>query len=73
MPTLLLRGGLSDVLTEEGARHFLELCPSAEYVQVDRARHMLGTDRNDRFTDAVLDFLGRHVPVENMARAPDPC
>ena len=27
LPVLLVRGGLSDVLTEEGAREFLALCP----------------------------------------------
>ena len=29
LPVLLVRGGLSDVLTEEGAREFLALCPHA--------------------------------------------
>ena len=36
LPTLLVRGGLSDVLSEEGAQDFLELCPHSEYVNVDR-------------------------------------
>lgn len=63
IPTLLVRGGLSDVLSEEGAQHFLELVPQAEYVNVTGAAHMVAGDRNDVFAGAVVDFLGRTVPV----------
>ena len=59
VPTLLVRGGLSDVLSEEGAREFLETCPHAEYVNVSDAAHMVAGDRNDLFTQAVADFLRR--------------
>jgi pimeloyl-ACP methyl ester carboxylesterase len=64
LPTLLVRGGLSDVLTEEGAKEFLELCPHAEYVNVEGAAHMVAGDRNDIFSGAVIDFLARTVPVD---------
>lgn len=57
LPTLLVRGGLSDVLSEEGARSFLETCPHAEYVNVTDAAHMVAGDRNDLFTSAVVEFL----------------
>lgn len=63
LPTLLVRGGLSDILTEAGALHFLELCPNAEYVNVAGAAHMVAGDRNDVFADAVIEFLSRNVPV----------
>jgi pimeloyl-ACP methyl ester carboxylesterase len=63
LPTLLVRGGLSDVLSEEGARAFLRLCPHAEYVNVAGAAHMVAGDRNDVFGNAVVGFLGRVVPV----------
>ena len=63
LPVLLVRGGMSDVLTEEGAREFLALCPHAEYVNVRQAGHMVAGDRNDVFGQAVMDFLGRAVPV----------
>ncbi len=63
LPTLLVRGGLSDILTEEGAQEFLEMCPHAEYVNVAGAAHMVAGDRNDVFADAVKDFLSRNVPV----------
>ncbi|OQY66185.1 MAG: alpha/beta hydrolase [Polyangiaceae bacterium UTPRO1] len=57
VPTLLVRGRKSDVLSEEGAAHFLGLVPHARYVDVSGAGHMVAGDRNDRFTDAVLEFL----------------
>jgi non-heme chloroperoxidase len=63
LPTLLVRGGLSDVLSEEGAQAFLQLCPQAEYVNVTGAAHMVAGDRNDIFGTSVIAFLARVVPV----------
>ena len=63
LPTLLVRGGLSDVLSEAGAQSFLQLCPHAEYVSVTDAAHMVAGDRNDIFASAVIGFLARTVPV----------
>lgn len=61
VPTLLVRGGLSDLLSEEGAQAFLALCPHSEYVRVSDAAHMVVGDRNDVFATAVIDFLRRRV------------
>ena len=63
LPTLLVRGGLSDLLSEEGAQTFLSLCPHSEYVNVTGAGHMVAGDRNDVFATAVIEFLKRKVPV----------
>jgi pimeloyl-ACP methyl ester carboxylesterase len=57
IPTLLVRGRMSDLLSEEGARVFLEQVPHAEFVDVSDAGHMVAGDRNDKFTRAVIDFL----------------
>lgn len=62
VPTLLVRGRWSDILTEEGAKEFLTLVPDAEYEDVADAAHMVAGDRNDAFTDAAVDFLRRHRP-----------
>ncbi|MGH1488438.1 MAG: alpha/beta fold hydrolase [Acidimicrobiales bacterium] len=62
LPTLLVRGGLSDVLDEEGAQAFLALVPQAEYINVKDAAHMVAGDRNDIFGDNVIDFLNRVAP-----------
>ena len=59
VPTLLVRGKLSDLVSEETARHFLEIVPHAEFVDVTDAGHMVAGDQNDRFSDAVLEFLAR--------------
>jgi pimeloyl-ACP methyl ester carboxylesterase len=63
-PVLLVRGGLSDVLTEDGAQAFLAICPHAEYVNVTDAAHMVAGDRNDIFSGAVIEFLRCTVPVD---------
>jgi non-heme chloroperoxidase len=63
LPVLLVRGRLSDLLSEEGAQHFLQLVPHAEYADVSGAAHMVAGDRNDRFCQAVLDFLAKADPA----------
>lgn len=62
LPTLLVRGGLSDVLSEEGAQSFLKQCTHAEYVAVENAAHMVAGDRNDIFAGSVVEFLKRKAP-----------
>lgn len=64
VPTLLVRGAQSDVLSTEGAKALLELIPQAELVDVAEAGHMVAGDQNDLFGDAVIDFLRRHAPPE---------
>ncbi len=59
VPTMLVRGRMSDVVSEEGAREFLECVPHAEFIDLAGASHMVAGDRNDTFTDSVLDFVSR--------------
>ena len=59
MPALLVRGGSSELVQEAHVREFLELVPHADYIDVAEARHMVAGDSNDRFSDAVLDFVGK--------------
>jgi non-heme chloroperoxidase len=59
VPTLLVRGGVSDVVGEEGVKEFLGIVPGAEYVDVPRAGHMVAGDQNDAFSTAVLEFVER--------------
>lgn len=63
LPALLVRGGMSDVLSEEGARAFLQQVPQAQYANVGDAAHMVAGDRNDIFVTAVTDFLAGAVPA----------
>ena len=57
VPTLLVRGKMSDLVSPEMVDHFLSLRPDAEYVDVSGAGHMVAGDRNDAFTEAVASFL----------------
>ena len=61
VPTLLVRGKLSDVVTEEGVQEFLRQIPGAKMVDVGGAAHMVAGDQNDAFSEAVVQFLERDV------------
>jgi pimeloyl-ACP methyl ester carboxylesterase len=60
VPMLLVRGQMSDLVSQERADEFLARFPQVEFVDVGGAGHMVAGDRNDVFADAVLDFLTRH-------------
>lgn len=57
VPTLLLRGKRSDVLSEDGVKEFLRAAPHARFVDVSDAGHMVVGDRNDIFAAAILTFV----------------
>ncbi len=59
IPTLLVRGQMSDVISEAGARAFLEMVPDSEYLDLQGASHMVAGDVNDAFSASVLEFLQR--------------
>jgi pimeloyl-ACP methyl ester carboxylesterase len=59
IPTLLIRGGRSRIVSDEGAREFLALVPHAEFVDIAGAHHMVAGDANDAFNDAVFRFVTR--------------
>jgi pimeloyl-ACP methyl ester carboxylesterase len=61
VPTLLVRGKLSDVVTEEGVKDFLVRVPHAKLADVTGAAHMVAGDQNDVFSSAVIDFLDHDV------------
>ncbi len=61
VPMLLVRGQVSDLVSQERADAFLARFPKVEFVDVQGAGHMVAGDRNDIFATAVLDFLTRHA------------
>lgn len=67
LPTLLVRGGMSDMVSPEGAQAFLEQCPHARFVDIAEAGHMVVGDRNDAFTDAVVEFIDDDWSEEDAA------
>ncbi|MBX9990258.1 alpha/beta fold hydrolase [Phreatobacter oligotrophus] len=58
VPTLLVRGASSDIVSPESVEAFLALVPHARFVDVGGAGHMVAGDKNDVFAEAILDFLG---------------
>ncbi|MCE5290247.1 MAG: alpha/beta hydrolase [Nocardiaceae bacterium] len=60
VPTLLVRGKDSDVITPEGAAELLDLIPTASAVEV-AAGHMVAGDDNDVFTTHLAEFLSERV------------
>jgi pimeloyl-ACP methyl ester carboxylesterase len=57
IPTLLVRGGSSELIQEQQVDKFRALVPHASVVNVPGAGHMVAGDKNDVFSDAVLDFV----------------
>jgi len=60
-PTLLIRGRLSRVVSPAGVAAFRALIPSAEFVDIAGADHMVAGDANDAFNAPLIDFLQRKV------------
>lgn len=60
IPTLLVRGRRSDLLSPDGVADFLARAPHAEFADVAGAGHMVAGDRNEVFNQAMLAFLERH-------------
>jgi pimeloyl-ACP methyl ester carboxylesterase len=61
VPTLLVRGLLSDVVTKEGADELVARIPGATVVGVEGAAHMIAGDKNDAFSNAVVSFLDDRI------------
>jgi non-heme chloroperoxidase len=57
IPTLIVRGGRSELVSEESIRHMRELIPAARYVDISGVGHMVAGDSNEAFTDAIQEFL----------------
>ena len=59
IPTLIVRGAMSRVVSLEGVNHLRDMIPHAECVDVSRAGHMVAGDNNDQFNAVVRSFLDR--------------
>lgn len=67
-PTLIVRGKMSEVLSEEGVARLRRIVPHAEYVDVAGAAHMVAGDENDAFSSAVVEFLARNASFDSGLR-----
>ncbi len=59
VPVMLVRGRVSDLVSEAKAAEFIDRFPAVEFVDVSGAGHMVAGDRNDAFSNAVIDFIER--------------
>ena len=57
VPTLLMRGALSDVVTMEDVEYFSSVIGHAKFVEIEKAAHMIAGDRNDVFAEEAIKFL----------------
>lgn len=63
IPTLLVRGLKSDIVTDEGVADLRRRIPQVEVCDVAGAGHMVAGDRNDAFNAGIFEFLNHHMPV----------
>lgn len=67
LPTLVVRGARSRVVSAEGVAQLAKLIPHACHVDVAAAGHMVAGDQNDEFNAAILDFLANASGSEPTA------
>lgn len=63
VPTLLVRGLLSDIVSDEGVARLRAALPTLEVVDVAGAAHMVAGDKNDNFNQSVIAFLQKAMPA----------
>ncbi|HHN9180841.1 TPA: alpha/beta fold hydrolase [Escherichia coli] len=61
VPTLLVRGLKSDMVSQQSVDELREQIPGLELAEVGGAGHMVAGDRNDAFNRDVFSFLRRHT------------
>ncbi|WP_319454405.1 MULTISPECIES: alpha/beta hydrolase [unclassified Mycobacterium] len=59
IPILLIRGKLSDVVSDDGVKDFLAKVPHAEFAELADAGHTAAGDDNDAFSEVVVQFVSR--------------
>ena len=72
VPTLLVSGGRSDIVSEATVKEFLDAVPHATHVQIPHATHTLAGDDNAAFAAAIepfLNTLGDEADLPRRTRA----
>jgi pimeloyl-ACP methyl ester carboxylesterase len=67
IPTLLIRGLRSEVVSDANVAGFRRLLPTLEVADVARAGHMVAGDDNDVFNKAAVEYLKRTFPPARKA------
>lgn len=66
LPTLVLRGRESELVTESEMERFRKILPTAEFLDIEGAGHLASLDKSDAFNSLLLEFLERRVPRESI-------
>lgn len=61
VPTLLIRGKQSDVVSSAGAQDLLRTIPGAQQIDVGGAGHMVSGDDNDVLSEGLVEFLDQSL------------
>ncbi|SAK86946.1 Alpha/beta hydrolase fold protein [Caballeronia pedi] len=64
LPTMLMRGEHSDVVSDTGVAEFLRLCPHAEYVNLRDAGHASAWEGNDIYGEEAMRYIVRIAQAE---------
>ncbi|MFB6273968.1 MAG: alpha/beta fold hydrolase [Salinibacter sp.] len=62
-PTLFIRGGESDYVTDDDVDEIRERFPTADLVTIDGAGHWVHADAPEAFAEAVIDFVTETEPA----------
>lgn len=62
-PVVMVRGEMSEIVTQESVAAFRALTPQLETVEAKGVGHMFTGDRNDSFAHTLLRYLGLYAPV----------
>jgi pimeloyl-ACP methyl ester carboxylesterase len=66
IPTLIVRGVQSDIVSDAGLADMLALVPHAQVIDVQSAGHMVAGDDNDVFAGRLQEFLDEIDPAESL-------
>jgi pimeloyl-ACP methyl ester carboxylesterase len=61
-PVLLLKGGESDMIDDNGLKQMQEMMPQLKVSEIAGASHMITGDCNDPFLGAIADFVQDEMP-----------
>lgn len=62
-PVVLVKAGLSGILSDESVRHFQALTPQLKVEVAEGVGHMFTGDQNDAFAERLLRHLTEHLPL----------
>jgi pimeloyl-ACP methyl ester carboxylesterase len=68
IPSLLVRGLRSDIVSDVGVAELRMHLPQLEVLDVADAGHMVAGDKNDVFNRGVISFLERYLPTGSGTR-----